>query len=239
MKKSALALGLSLALAPSIASADSLLTPENFPGTLGANIALTSEYIFRGISQTDDGIPGLQGGIDYSHDIGIHASIWGSNVKFNDAVLELDYSAGFGRTIDKFNFDIGGIYYTYPGAASSLNYNFWEAYGSVGYDFGLFSVGASVNYSPDYFGGSGDAVYSMLSVDVPIGKYFTLGGHVGYQVIDDNATFGTDDYIDYSVGLSTELVGFGLNLAWTDTDLPDSQCSDLCGQVVFTISKSF
>jgi uncharacterized protein (TIGR02001 family) len=238
MRKSILALGLGFALAPSMASAESLLTPENFPGTLGANVALTSEYIFRGISQTDD-VPAIQGGVDYSHDIGVYASIWASNVKFADAVLELDYIVGFGKEIDKFSFDVNATYFTYPGAARSLNFDFFEITGGVGYDFDYFAVGASVSFSPDYFGGSDEAVYTKLSIDVPLGKYFTFGGHVGYQMIDDNAAWGTDDYVDYLVGVSTEVLGFDLTLAWTDTDLPSSQCDDLCGQATLTVSRSF
>ena len=239
MKKSALAIAVCLVLAPSMVSAEELIKAKDFPGTLGGNLALTTNYVFRGISQTDDGIPSVQGGLDWSHDIGIHANIWASNVKFTDASAEVDYTLGFGRTMDKFNYDISAIYYSYPGAASSLNYDYFEGQLSAGYDFDMFSVGAAFNYSPDYFGGSGTGLYSKISVDVPVGKYFTLGGHVGYQSISNNTAFGVPDYVDYSVGVSAQALGFDLNLAWTDTDLTKSECPDLCGNVVFTVSKSF
>ena len=235
MKKSALALGLCLALMPSMVSADELIKAEDFPGHLGANVALTTNYVFRGISQTDDGIPSIQGGIDWSHDFGVHANIWASNVKFTDASVEVDYTLGFGRSIDKFSYDISAIYYSYPGAASSLNYDYFEVQGSASYDFDLFSVGAAINYSPDYFGGSDDGLYGKISLDVPIGKYFTLGGHVGYQSIDNNTAFGVPDYLEYGVGVSAQALGFDLNLAWTDTDHSSSECPDLCGNVVFTV----
>ena len=56
---------------------------------ISGNVAIASDYVFRGISQTNNEAA-LQGGIDYSYDFGpaaVHAGIWGSNVKFTDATL--------------------------------------------------------------------------------------------------------------------------------------------------------
>ncbi|TNE34497.1 MAG: hypothetical protein EP348_10805 [Alphaproteobacteria bacterium] len=231
---------LSLALTAT-AHADPLIEEKDVPGEFSANIALTSDYVFRGISQTNNEAA-LQGGIDYSYDFGpaaVHAGIWGSNVKFTDATLELDYTVGVGGSMDKFGWDVSAIYYTYPGSSSSLDYDFFEIAPSLSYDFGIASVTGGVNYSPNYFGNSGDALYSYASVDVPIGKYFTLSGNIGYQSIDDNTAFGTDDYMDYGVSVSTEIAGFGLSAGWTDTDLDNSQCGSLCGVFAVSLSKSF
>ncbi len=224
-----------------VAAAEPLVAESAVPGEFSANVGFVTDYTFRGISQTNNE-PAVQGGIDYSYDFGpaaVHAGIWGSNVKFFDASAEIDFSLGVGGSIDKFSWDVTGIYYTYPGASSSLDYNFFEIAPSVGYDFDILAVTAGVNYSPDYFGSSGDALYSYASLDIPLGPYFTLGGHVGYQTIDDNAAWGTDDYTDWSIGLSTEVAGFGLSATWTDTDLPSSQCGDLCGVFALGISRSF
>ena len=74
-----------------------LVKSEDFPGTFSANVSFTSEYFFRGISQSDD-MPALQGGFDYevglTDGIGIYAGIWGSNINFTDARLELDFYGG-------------------------------------------------------------------------------------------------------------------------------------------------
>ncbi len=194
------------------------------PGSFSGSILLTNDYVFRGISQSDD-VPAIQGSIDWSHDIGAHLGLWASNVKFTDASIEIDYTAGFGTTIDKFSWDLTAIYYHYPGAASSLNYDFWEIGPSVGYDFGFLSVSAGANFSPEYFGDSGDALYVSGGVEIPLGKSFALAGNIGHQSIDKNANFGTDDYLDWGVSLSTSFEGFDFSIGYTDTDLSDSQCA--------------
>ncbi|MDF2367225.1 TorF family putative porin [Sneathiella sp.] len=225
----------------SFANADPLVEESAIPGEFSANISLTSDYTFRGISQTGNN-PAVQGGFDYSYDFGpaaVSAGIWASNVKFADATIEIDYYAGVGGSVDMFSWDLSAIYYTYPGADSSLNYDFFEIAPSIGYDFGFMAVNAGLNYSPEYFGDSGDAYYTHGGIDIPLGKYFTLSGTVGYQSIDDNAAWGTDDYTDYGVSVSTEIAGFGLSVGWTDTDLPSSQCDDACGIVAVALSRSF
>lgn len=225
----------------SVAQADPLVEESSVPGEFSANIGFVSDYTFRGISQTDNEMA-VQGGFDYSYDFGpvaVNAGVWGSNVKFTDASAEVDLYVGVGSSIDAFSWDLSAIYYMYPGASSSLNYDFFEIAPSVGYDFGILALGAGVNYSPEYFGDSGDALYSYGTLDIPLGPYFTLSGHVGYQTIDDNAAWGTDDYTDYGIGISTNIAGFDLNASWTDTDLPSSQCSDLCGIFAVGVSRSF
>ena len=56
---------------------------------VSANVAFTSDYVWRGMTQSDG--PAIQGGFDYEADGGFYAGIWGSNVNFNDgAGSELD-----------------------------------------------------------------------------------------------------------------------------------------------------
>ncbi len=64
---------------------------------LSANVGFFSDYVFRGVSQTDEAMS-IQGGFDYEHETGLHAGVWGSNVDFNnaqDGSLELDITAGY------------------------------------------------------------------------------------------------------------------------------------------------
>jgi uncharacterized protein (TIGR02001 family) len=213
---------------------------SSFPGSFSGSLLLTNDYVFRGISQSDD-VPAIQGSIDWAHDVGAHLGIWASNVKFTDASIEIDYTAGFGRSIDKFSWDLSAIYYQYPGAAGSLNYDFWEIAPSVGYDFGILSASLGANYSPEYFGDSGDATYLSAGIEIPLGKSFALAANVGHQWIDKNANFGTDDYLDWGISLSAEFEGFTFSVGYTDTDLSDAQCAggDSCGILLFSISRSF
>ena len=213
-------------------------------GEFSANVGLVSEYSFRGLAQSDEHMA-VQGGFDYSHDSGFYAGVWGSNVDFNDgdeAQVELDAYAGVSGEFDNgIAWDLGAIYYMYPGANSNLDYDYIEAAGSLGYDFGLFSLSGAVNYSPDFFAGSGDALYTAAYVDVPLPYDFTLGGHVGYQSIDDNTAFGVPDYTDWSVDVGYSWQGFDFSLSYVDTDLDEpSECADGCdARIIFGISRSF
>lgn len=214
---------------------------ENF--STSANVSLVSEYSFRGIAQSDEG-PAIQGGFDIAHTSGLYAGVWGSNVDFNDgdeASVEIDLYAGYSNAYNDINYDLGVIYYSYPGADDSLNYDFWELSAAIGYDFGHFASSASINYSPDYFGESGDSYYYAAAVDVPLPYDLGLSAHVGYQDIDDEAAFGVPDYTDWSLGLGYSYEGFDFAVQYVDTDLDEpSECADGCAErIIFSISKSF
>ncbi len=211
------------------------------PGEFSGTVGFTTDYAFRGVSQSDEELA-VQGSFDYSHDSGLYLGAWGSSVDFTDADLEVDLYGGYtGELGGGLTFDVGGIYYYYPGARDSLNYDFFEVALALGYDFEAAAVSAAVNYSPEYFGDSGDAVYYAGYVDVPLPYDFTLSGHVGYQTIDDNAAFGLEDYVDYSVGVGYSFEGFDLALQFVDTDLDEpGECADGCEErVIFSISRSF
>jgi uncharacterized protein (TIGR02001 family) len=216
-----------------------------FAATAGAeitgNVAMTSDYLFRGISQSDND-PAIQGGFDYSHESGFYAGTWASSVSF-DGNVEIDLYAGFGgETAGGLAWDLGAIAYQYPGDSSGVDSDFEEVYGSLGFDFGVASVTAGLAYSPDYFAESDDAYYYYLDAGIPLGEMFSLALHYGHQDIDDNAAFGTPDYDDYSVGVSTEQAGLGFDLTLSDTDLNTAECfggDSICDStVVFTVSKS-
>lgn len=244
MKVIALAAVVWMGVQGSAMALDPLVKPDAIPGSFSANVALTSEYVFRGISQTD-GRPAIQGGFDYElpfnkdKSLGLYLGTWGSNVDFTDATLELDVYGGLQGTVGPLGWKLGLIRYIYPGAASDLNYDFTEIAGALSYDAGFLSLNAGLNYSPEYFGKSGNAYYYALGVEVPIVNKVALTGHVGYQTIKDNAAWGTDDYMDYSIGASINLLGFDISAAWTDTDLSKNQCDELCGIFTVTASRSF
>ncbi len=237
-KKGFSALVLGLCLAGSAAYAD-----EGNAIEVSANTAIVSDYVFRGITQSDENFA-IQGGFDIGHESGLYAGTWASSVDFNDgdeANIEIDLYAGYGGEVNGVSYDIGGLYYAYPGADSSLDYDFFEVYASLGYDFDVASASVGVNYSPDYFGGSDDATYTHLSVDVPLPHEITLSGGVGYQEIDDNAMFGVPDYTDWNVTLGYGWKNVSFFAAYHDTDLDEpSDCADGCdARVLFGISAEF
>src|SRR3990167_6243964 len=112
---------------------------------LSGNLALTSNYIFRGISQSEN-LPALQGGFTYTFPIKLYLSVWGSNVKFAStpsATLELDTIMGYSNDIgENFTYDINVARYNYP-RARILNYN--EINTKFDYRFLRFGVSYSGN----------------------------------------------------------------------------------------------
>ncbi|MDX1484169.1 MAG: TorF family putative porin [Alphaproteobacteria bacterium] len=237
------------------AKAAELISEKDVNGKISANVGMVTEYFFRGITQTDKK-PAVQGGLDFAHNSGIYIGTWGSNVDFDagtEETIEVDLYGGWSGELgsSKVTLDVGAIYYWYPGSNGpsgppATDYEFWEVYAGLSKDFGFASASAKLSYSPDYFNESGDATYVDVSVDVPVGKYFTLNLHGGYQWIDDNTQFGADDYFDYLVGVSFSLIGLDFQVAWVGTDLDDSGSSgsstcfrDSCDALIASVSKSF
>jgi uncharacterized protein (TIGR02001 family) len=125
---------------------------SDFPGDFSSTINFTTDYVFRGITQNDEN-PAVQGSIDWEHEKGIYLGIWGSNVDFNDgdqASTEIDGYIGLRKELNGFLTEIGFVYYGYPGASSGLEYDYYEFYGSAGYDFKAFQLTGFLNYSPEF-----------------------------------------------------------------------------------------
>ncbi len=209
-------------------------------GDLSANIGVFSDYRYRGISQTDEK-PALQGGLDWTHDSGVYLGVWGSNVDFTDADVEVDLYGGYAFDYGAYNIDVGLTGYFYPGAADSRDYDYYEGKLAVSRSVGVIDTTASINYTPENFGNSGDATYVSFGAEAPImDTGFTVQGAAGYQWIDDEVTFGTPDYADWSVGVSYDLYGFDLGLKYTDTNISERRCNDLCdAAAIFSVTRSF
>ncbi|MDH5436780.1 MAG: TorF family putative porin [Gammaproteobacteria bacterium] len=226
-------------IAGSVMAASSMAMAE-FTG----NVALTSDYVFRGYSQTQ-GDMAIQGGFDFSDKSGIYAGVWASNVEsdpaapvnYNSASIEVDLYAGWSGEFSGVGVDAGFLRYQYPGTNTDTN-NTDEYHIGVSKDIGPVSAGLTFNYSPDFFGAD-DATYWDLGLEMPVTKTVTASVHYGMTDYDDNAR--GDDYKDWSVGLSTEMRGVGLDLTYTDTSGVAGGCAtDVCdGRVIFTVSKEF
>ena len=217
--------------ASTLVAASSAMAWESADGawSTSANVALSSEYVWRGITQTDSD-PAISGGLDVAHSSGLYAGVWASNVDFgDDASSEFDYYAGFASDIADtgFSYDLGAIYYDYPGA-SELDYDFTELYGSLSYSF----LTAGVAYTVDADNKAAeDNVYYSLDATYDIGM-FSLAAGVGYYDFDAGG-----EYTNYHVGASTELAGFGLDLTYSAVD-NDGEALGGDDQFIFTISKS-
>jgi len=228
---------------------------ENSPHAVSANVALTTDYIYRGISQTSED-PAIQGGFDYSYaPFGFYLGIWASSLEFNAgssdaASIEIDWYGGFaGAFSNGISWDIGGLYYSYPDQdeddSPAGDYDFVEAYGSLGYSFAEVTFEPSVTgmlaYSPDFYGEDGDGIYLKGTLELSLPHDIGLAFDLAYQDVDGNKTSGPDgfDYTHWRVGLSKEFAGLGLDVSYYDSSDSDDCGGNLCdGRVVFTLSAS-
>lgn len=207
---------------------------------LTANVSATNNYIWRGLTQTEN-VAAVSGGIDYSSDSGLYIGTWASNVSFAPGDVfsyEHDVYFGFSGEANGFSYDFGYLYYNYDNAAE---FDFGEIYGSIG--IGAFSVGVNIlaNTEADEGAGQdfgfGQAFYISADYATEIRDGLTLGVHVGYHDGDFNEAFNgvPDSYADYNVSLEKD----GFSFMITTTDLDDAGLEGLDNdEVKFVISYS-
>ena len=215
-----------------------------------ANVTLASDYVFRGISQTQER-GAIQGGFDAAFENGIYAGVWASNVNFDTGATgtssEVDYYGGYSGELGcgSCSYKAGFIYYRYEG---DTKYDYIEA--ALSFTFGGLNVG--VNYSPEYLGdGTTDAIGDEVDFWYPYVNYsyalpwdLTLALHAAYNKMGEEGVFeaGQDDYTEWSVGLVKAVGGFNLGVTYWDTnthDLAGPLEGDGAARVVFSLSRAF
>lgn len=232
---------------------------EGGPHSLGANVGITSNYLFRGISQTG-GDAAIQGGLDYTHRSGFYIGTWGSNVGwiedyqgYASGNLELDLYGGFRGNIGAtdFTYDIGAIQYFYPGErAGKTDADTTELYAGLGWKW--FSLKYSYAISDEVFGfaDADGSNYLDVSVNVPLGETgLTAGAHWGTFNFENNGAQDYDDWkvsLAYDVGkLSNVAAGVTVGVMYTDTDADSAVWTDANGEFLgkdtttVWISKAF
>ena len=194
-------------------------------GTVTANVAMTSNYVWRGITQSD-GEFAVQGGADYTNGM-FYAGAWASSVDdFGaDASAELDLYAGVTPTLGPVTFDLGVVGYFYPGA-DDLDFFELKAGASISPTEAL-SLGA-VAFATDEFGGDGgdEALYLEANAAFALSDAVGISGAVGNQEVGD------DDYTTWNIGASYAFHGFGFDLRYHETDIDDAD-----EEISFTISR--
>lgn len=237
----------------SVAAASALLSGATVANadsgwSASGNVALTTDYKFRGISQTDED-PAIQGGLDLEHESGFYIGTWASNVDFGGngfGTIELDVYAGFGSDIGDtdFSYDVGVLYYAYPGddleGDGPGEGDYVELYGSIGWKD--LTVGFA--YSDDYYLETDEFWYVYADYSFALPYDISLDLHVGYNALEEDGGFLSSDedgYTDFSVGLTKSFMDLDFTIAAVGTDLDDDDVfgSDYGDTVaVFTIAKS-
>ena len=120
------------------------------------NLTATSDYVWRGVSQSDEDFA-IQGGADFESGI-FYAGTWASTVDFGDETdAEWDIYLGVAPSAAGFDWDFGVTHYMYMGDADGSDYDFTEASAAVSRAIGAVTYGLKVAYSPDFFGAEDDA----------------------------------------------------------------------------------
>ena len=182
---------------------------------LAFNIGANTDYVFRGVSQTDED-PSIFGGVDATIGSIGYAGVWVSNVDFgNGTDAEFDLYAGVKPVLGPVSFDIGVLYYGYIDQPSHSNEDYFEGKVAASVAAGPATLGAAFFYSPSFFGKTGDATYYEVNGALPIGDTkFTVSGALGYQQVK-----GPADYTSWNLGVGYALTDhIGLDVRYFDTD---------------------
>jgi uncharacterized protein (TIGR02001 family) len=217
---------------------------------LSGSAAFTTDYVFRGITQTAEN-PAAQAEFDATYGM-FYAGIWGSNLDFGGvfgtdiASLEIDYYAGITPMWKGITFNIGGIYYTYPGAFDpGAELDYFELKTGASYTFNdKLTVGVTNYWSPEFSGKTGDADALELSAGYAFaGKLFnffspSISGLIGWQWVDK-----LDDYTYWNVGLTLGFMDhWSADVRYWDTgslNCPNSGVGACDGRVVGTVKATF
>ncbi len=213
MKRSLLA----LAALTAITAVPAVSHAEDNP--LSFNVSLTTDYRYRGISQTRLK-PALQGGADYALPGGFYVGTWASTIKWikdfgGDASVEWDLYGGYKGEIQKdLGYDVGVLSYVYPSNALNPSANTTEIYGAMTFGPATLKYSHSVT---NLFGfiDSKNSGYVDLSASFDVGGGVTLAPHLGYQKVTKNSSFS---YTDYSLTASKDWFGMTFSAALIGAD---------------------
>jgi uncharacterized protein (TIGR02001 family) len=209
------------------------------------NASLTSDYRYRGISQSRVK-PAISLGADYTHNpSGFYAGAWASSIKWikdanGGANAEVDLYAGKRGDLTKdVSYDVGVLAYVYPSNDLNPSANTTEVYGQVGFGPAYAKYSYSVT---NLFGftDSKNSGYLDVGANIDMGQGYTLNLHAGHQTVKNSSAFS---YTDYKVGVTKDfgIVSGSLALIGTDNDNyigPNNKNLGKAG-LVLSVTKSF
>ncbi|CDG85287.1 TorF family putative porin [Janthinobacterium agaricidamnosum] len=215
--------------------------PDN---VVSYNVALTSDYRYRGISQTRMD-PALQGGADYSHTpSGFYAGTWLSTIRWTrdaggDGDVEWDVYAGKRGELSKdVSYDVGGLGYVYPSHGLDTSANTFELYGQLAYGPAYLKYSLSTT---NLFGvpDSKNSGYLDVGLNYEVYQGYVLNLHAGRQNVKNN---GALSYNDYKIGVTKDFGVVTVALAAVKADItslaPNGKNMAKTG-LVLTVSKTF
>ncbi len=214
---------------------DAPVAPPPSDWTISYNFAVTTDYVFRGFSQSDQS-PAIQGGVDVTYRI-FYVGAWASTIELEpvgafESNVEVDIYAGIKPVWGPITFDLGVIYYAYPGASSLPNadLDYVELkFGASGSPWRDATAGITVFYSPEYTGETGNVWTFEGTFAQALPKFRdivpTISATLGYQLGDDAAYIaavgnGDDNYLYWNAGISLAFSErFSVDFRYWDTNI--------------------
>lgn len=209
MMRTALACAAALAALLTASAASAQDTPD-----VAWNLGVTSDYVFRGYSQTTED-PAIFGGVDLT--IGsFYAGAWASNVDFGDDTdAEVDLYGGYRTEVSGFAVDVGVVGYLYVSQPAGADYDYVELKAAASRAIGPLTLGAAVYWSPDFFGADEEATYVEANAAFSPADKWTVSGAVGHQALDVNA-----DYATWNAGVAYAFSdNVAIDVRYHDTDV--------------------
>jgi uncharacterized protein (TIGR02001 family) len=196
------------------------------------SLAATSDYVWRGSSQSDENPTG-QAGLTFNIPGGFYAGAWASGVDFggNKPDFEVDYFVGYNVDFsDSVNFDVMVNRYTYPDAAE-LNFAELITKTTFAENYSL-----TVAYTDDFGGTDASGLYFAGGASFGLPNDYSIDLSLGRNTFDDEV--GYEDYTDWSVGVSKSwgMVSASLGYYGTDGNGRDNFGELADNRVVLTLS---
>ncbi|MCL6250923.1 TorF family putative porin [Altererythrobacter sp. KTW20L] len=210
---------------------------------ISGNASIVSQYRFRGVDLSG-GDPAIQGGIDFGLPSGFYVGTWGSSLDENTVGFghtELDIYGGWSSEIAPgVTFDVGGLYYLFPNAGPG-DFDYYELYTSLGFEFGPAGLEVGVAYSPkqDSLGGTDNFyIYTDVGVGIPDSP-ISINAHLGYT--DGFLTYTANSKAwDYSIGVDVALTeNLSVGAAYMDAEGNSAPYNFVDDAFVVTLGVSF
>lgn len=191
---------------------------------VSANIGVTSNYLWRGVTQSADG-PSVSGGLDYEHESGFYAGTWIGSIDWgNGNGAETDWYFGYSGEAGDFGYDVGYVYYAYPEQEFDDS-NFGEAYVNGSFGAAGFGVAYTLNADADDDApfGQGD-LYYHVSYGFELPDEYSLGLTYGYYDFDiDESVWGDWDYSHIQADISKGDFTFSISKAQEESGDDDTK----------------
>lgn len=216
----------------------------NISGSPSNFFRFLTQYVSRGLNQSDEH-PTIQRSFDPPQSSDVFLSVWVNNTNSNDSDQsnsDIDLYFGYQREVFGVIFDVGGSYYSDPGAGAlyytdpiysdDYQYDLLEYEFGLSYEFSLIAMSSTVYNTPEYSEGTGNMTNAHYEAQIPLLRNLTATGHISYQWIMDETTIDQPDYMDWTIGLTYPTKGFDLSVEYASNDLGIEQCAESCGSTI-------